>query len=980
MKRNWNYIRKAWRSVLIGTLLCVLFPLAASGQHGQIIYGWVYDAVTREVLADVKAELMDTTYAVLDTMRTDRRYGIQNRKCPWQFDIEGREAQPYIIRFSAEGYEEYEIRVPPVRFRPREWLHFVQDVYLFKELSRDLDEVTVKATKVQIYTRGDTVVYNADAFRTADGSMLDALIRQLPGVELTDDGRILVNGRYVENLMLNGEDFFKGQPEVMLQNLPAYTVKDVQVYEKAGRFSEFVGRKTGDEEYVMDIRLKKEYSVGWLGNAEAAYGTEDRYRARFFGLRFTTHTRISAFGNFNNMNENRKPGNNGDWSPSDLDGGLRTNKHVGADYMVNEKDGKYELNGNVSYLHYDTDVRTRTTGTDFLSGGDTYSRRSHEQAYCQTWLNTWHHILLRPGEKIQLQFTPQLQYGRWNDRNRYLSATFNEDPAKYIAEGLLDSIALPEAGDLMRRIAINRSNTDQNNRGDKLFTSMAFDLDTKPGIANDVLNVDVGVQYTNHTQRWYEHYRLDYPMGGGKTDYRNKYTNDDGPIRRLDFNAGASYWLWFPSNLALVPSYSYSRTTYNKRYELYRLDQLSGWGEDAEPALGMLPSESDHLRSTLDLSNSYWSGIDDQTHAPKFYLKWEGNPKRHPNAFWRVYATLLGHVLVQSLDYRRELIDTVVHRTTFLFKPSFQFNVQWGGKYYADVLYRMENGVPDMTSLIDIRTTSDPLNITLSNTGLKTSRTHIVNAWYEYRNKDTRRYYKFYGRYVATQDAMARGYIYNKDTGVRTWRAENVNGNYNAGGYVSCNLPLDKARRLTFNSHTTLYFYNSVDLIGAEDGTAPKRSTVHTLNSGEYLKLWYNFEKAQVGAVASCGWNRMTSRREDFTDINTFDFSYGVNAKVDLPWKLQFNTDLTLYARRGYSDSSMNTSELVWNANLSKRMCKDRLTIAVDGFDILGQLSNVVQTLNGQGRYETWRNVIPSYAMLRCIYRFDIKPAKQRGA
>ena len=234
-----------------------------------------------------------------------------------------------------------------------------------------LGEVTVKATKVKIYTRGDTVVYNADAFQLAEGSMLDALIRQLPGVELKDDGRILVNGRYVENLLLNGEDFFKGEPSVMLENLPAYAVKDVKVYDKDGKLSEFLGRKTGDEELVMDVRLKREYSVGWLANAEGAYGTEERYRARLFGLRFTPHTRFSAFANVNNMNENRQPGYNGEWSPAQLTGGLRSNKNFGVNYMVNEKDGKYKLNGSASYMHYDTDVRSQTTGVNFLPDGDT---------------------------------------------------------------------------------------------------------------------------------------------------------------------------------------------------------------------------------------------------------------------------------------------------------------------------------------------------------------------------------------------------------------------------------------------------------------------------------------------------------------------------------------------------------------------------------------------------------------------------------
>ena len=75
----------------------------------------------------------------------------------------------------------------------------------------------------------------------------------------------------------------------------------------------------------------------------------------------------------------------------------------------------------------------------------------------------------------------------------------------------------------------------------------------------------------------------------------------------------------------------------------------------------------------------------------------------------------------------------------------------------------------------------------------------------------------------------------------------------------------------------------------------------------------------------------------------------------------------------------MNTDDIVWNATLSKKLFKNRVTLSLDGFDILWQLSNVTQTLNGQGRYETWRNVIPSYAMLRLAYNLDIKPAKRRG-
>ena len=84
-----------------------------------------------------------------------------------------------------------------------------------------------------------------------------------------------------------------------------------------------------------------------------------------------------------------------------------------------------------------------------------------------------------------------------------------------------------------------------------------------------------------------------------------------------------------------------------------------------------------------------------------------------------------------------------------------------------------------------------------------------------------------------------------------------------------------------------------------------------------------------------------------------------------------------MYSRRGYESREMNTDELVWNARLSKQVWKKRLTLALEGFDILHNLSAVTHTLNGQGRTETYRNVIPSYGMLHVIYRLNVQPKKK---
>lgn len=172
---------------------------------------------------------------------------------------------------------------------------------------RVLGEAVVKATKIKMVMKGDTIVYNADAFQLSEGSMLDALIEQLPGAELKDNGQITVNGRLVSSLLVNGKDFFRGDPKIALENLPSYMVDKVKVYEEETDFEKMRGLEETIRPLVMDVNLKRQYSIGWIANAEAAYGTEQTYLGRIFALRFTDCSRLAFFANINNTNDTCAP-------------------------------------------------------------------------------------------------------------------------------------------------------------------------------------------------------------------------------------------------------------------------------------------------------------------------------------------------------------------------------------------------------------------------------------------------------------------------------------------------------------------------------------------------------------------------------------------------------------------------------------------------------------------------------------------------
>ncbi len=174
-------------------------------------------------------------------------------------DAEDRQFEPEwrVVEISAKQIDDFEIRLP--------------EMFLGRRREKVLQEVTVTPSKIKFYHNGDTLIYNADAFVLAEGSMLDALIEQLPGVELLRNGVIKCNGRVVRELLLNGKNLFDGDNNLMLENLPAYTVKNIKVYDAMSDREKLAGMKLNESKYTMDVRLKRQYAMGWLLKADGGW-------------------------------------------------------------------------------------------------------------------------------------------------------------------------------------------------------------------------------------------------------------------------------------------------------------------------------------------------------------------------------------------------------------------------------------------------------------------------------------------------------------------------------------------------------------------------------------------------------------------------------------------------------------------------------------------------------------------------------------
>lgn len=393
-------------------------------EHKVEVYGDVKDSFTQAYLKAF-VTVMDKDSNVIDTMTTSG----WEKHLFYHTQVPARPAT-YIVKAECEGYETNCIN-HTIKYIARNKNFSFPSLLLKKKISRDvaLDGVVVTGTKVKLAYRGDTLVFNASAFNVPDGSMLDALIRQMPGAELKSNGDIYVNGKKIDYLLLNGKDFFKGKNQVMLDNLPYYTVKELKVYDRSSEKSRLMGKEMEKKDYVMDVALKREYSRGYIANMEAAGGSEDRYLARLFGLYYTDNSRISVFGNMNNMNETRRPGSQGDWSPSNSPQGQKTTRQVGVDFNASSKSQMIREHGNVTVAWDNTHDLTHSSQENFASTGNIFGRSISDSRSDNHSFNLYNNFQV--DGKLGVWLDTRIDYSDRKSSSSNLSATYSANPERW---------------------------------------------------------------------------------------------------------------------------------------------------------------------------------------------------------------------------------------------------------------------------------------------------------------------------------------------------------------------------------------------------------------------------------------------------------------------------------------------------------------------------------------------------------------------
>ena len=285
-----------------------------------------------------------------------------------------------------------------------------------------LAEAVITAEAPQVQVVEDTLMYNSTAYRTPEGAMLEELVKKLPGAEIDDDGNVKINGKELKKIMVDGKEFFGGDVKTGLKNLPVDMIDKLKTYDKKSDLARITGIDDGEEETVLDLTVKKGMNRGWFGNADVAYGTEDRYMARMMVNHFVDKTQFSLIGSANNVNDQGFSGGGGGprWRRNN---GLVATKTLGANFAT--ETSKLEVGGSARYNYRGADIISTNSSERFLQNGNSYSNSNSVNRNKNIDFNADFRLEWKPDSMTNIIFRPNFSYGKTNNVSGSESGTFN---------------------------------------------------------------------------------------------------------------------------------------------------------------------------------------------------------------------------------------------------------------------------------------------------------------------------------------------------------------------------------------------------------------------------------------------------------------------------------------------------------------------------------------------------------------------------
>ena len=937
------------KSILM--MLLLLVSIASFAQE-RLVSGAIIDRDTKDPVEQVTVQLL----------KTDSTYvtgAISNEK--GLFHLNAPENGKYLLKITSVGYKPTVKRVVIEQDKNLALGNVVvgADAIMLKGAV-----VTAMAQKVTL--KEDTFVYNSAAYRTPEGSVVEELVKRLPGAEVSDDGTIKINGKEVKKILVDGKEFMTGDTKTALKNLPTSIIDKIKAYDEKSDLSKVTGIDDGEEQTVLDFNVKKGMNKGLMSNIDLGIGNKDRYSARGMGGYFNSNNRFMLFGNANNTSDR---GFSGGGPRRGFGGGngLNASKMLAANYNYEEKN-KFKFNTSLRWNHSDGDVWSRRSSENFMGSSSSFSNSLNQNFSRSDSWNGNIRLEWMPDTMTNILFRPSISWTTNDSRSTGISASYNQDPYQYTEDPLSDEgIEKMDEVDAVinRQKSVSLSNSKNNNiRG-------MLQLNRKLNNKGRNVTLRMDAKYTDKDSKSISlqnaHlYLVQNEAGLDSTYQTNRYNLT--PSKDYSYSAQATYSepLWKATFLQFSYKFTYSysksdRSTYD--FSKYSFDGISpeygAWGN----YLGRLDGELGDYR---DDKLSRYSEYRNYTHDIQVMMR-----------FIRQKYNLNFGVMIQPQcskfiqDYQGKYVDTV--RTVTNVSPTLDFRYRFSKMSNLRVNYRGTTSQPSISQLLNIVDDSDPLNVSIGNPGLKPSFTQNFRLFYNNFVQNHNKGVMTYINFSTTSNSISNKVTYDETTGGRITRPENINGNWNVMGAFMFNCSIDSAGVWNINTDTNLGYNHYVSYLSLDKSQDSQKNTTQNTTWNERLSLSYRNDWLELSLDGTLAYNHAKNKLQPNSNLDTWQFSYGPSMTLTAPWGTSLNTSLSCSSRRGYSDASMNTDEFVWNAQLSQGFLKGKpLTVMLQFYDLLHQQSTFSRAISSVSRTDTEYNAINSYAMLHVVYRMNL--------
>ena len=998
-------------SILTVVLLMMATLVSAQSKGNLGIKGSLYDFNSAEPLYPANIQVLalpDSTYVT----------GVASNE-NGSFEITGLGAGSYVLRVSFMGYVTTE-KTFSLKSNNRTVdlgkITMKADAQMLKEVA-----VTAAVAKVQMVN--DTVVFNGEAYKLPEGATVEELVRRLPGVQISSDGNITVNGKNVSRILVNGKEFFDNDRTVALQNLTADMIEKVKAYDKQSDNARMTGIDDGEEETVLDLQVKKGMAQGWFGNLTAGYGrpmkenefnVNDLYTVSANVNRFAEDRQMTIVGSYGNTRAGGVGGFGGMRGMGGFGGGggVSTSANVGLNFARNigeevySDSYKYEIGGSVNYTHSNSDSRSKSSSENFQPGFESYSNRMNINENKNDNINGQLRFEWNADRYTSLVFTPQISYSRSSGNSQNKSVTFNQNPYQWF-ENPLDSalnwIAMKsEAGSIDAAADVIdekydaiRNTQNSINKSESNTFSTSGNAQFVHRFNNNGRNVSVRVNYSYSDGNSYSYSRNQQyqktmgPTMPGQTGMPNPISllnrYSDTPNPSTNVSATLSYTEPIAKNTYIQASYQFSYRHSNSDRATYDINKEfdNVWGVNDF-------WNTDEVEMTRNEDLSTKNLYDNRDHTIQLQFR-----KQADNYNFTVGASLLPQY--SSMNYSgMGLKDTILSRTVYNWTPTVSFRYRWTRQEQINISYNGRSSQPSMQQLLSITDNSNPLSISKGNPDLEPTFSNNFNVQYQKYNPTNLFSFSVNGRFGNTLRNISSLSTTDVVTHTRISQPLNMNegffGNWNAsvGANVGVALP---DQRFTINSSTqgqyqsqkgwtaTYNSQNAVSQYGPEYYKLAidrfsniQTSTTNTITASENLDFSYRDEWVEVTAMGRVNYRHSINDIMPDRNMDTWDFSYGPSGTFLFPWhNLRLITDLSMQSRRGYASDEMNTDELLWNAQVQISFLKgNKATLSVAVYDILQQRSDVSRQMTATSRTDTYNNNINSYFLVTFNYRLSM--------